>query len=280
MKNRPHPGLVRHSAHRAWRVVGVLGLFATLASCGTPEKAPPPTGRVVVFAAASLSEAFDASSAPMRERNVQLRMNYGGSQLVAAQIENGAIGDAFASADERWMQHVITAGHVVDTPRVFAHNRLVVIIPASVQNAVVKLSDLARPGVKIVLGAEEVPVGRYARQSLAKLSAMPRYGDDFADRVLANVVSNEDDVKAVVSKIQLREADAGIVYQSDLTESVSRYAAAIAIPDSGNVLATYQIAVLKKSPNPRAARAFIAFLLSSEGQSLLADRGFLPAVMP
>jgi len=261
-------------------VVAALGLFLLIPSCGTPSKAPPPAGRVVVFAASSLAEAFDDCAGKMSEKEVQLRMSYGGSQLLAAQIANGAIGDVYASADERWMREMIQGGHVVDEPKVFAHNRLAVIIPISTQSTVEKLQDMARPGVRVVLGVEQSPIGRYSRQALAKLSTLPGFGTDFADRVLANVVSSEDDVKQVVAKVQLREADAGIVYQSDLTDAVSRYAAVITIPDTANVVATYEIAVLRKSANPRAARAFIAFLLSSEGQAVLAERGFLPAVTP
>jgi molybdate transport system substrate-binding protein len=278
--NRPHSGTDARHARRSWRVAVAVAALVAFTACGQSQKAPPPSGEVTVFAAASLAEVFDGAAAVLREHGIKLRMNYGGSQVLAGQIKNGAEGDLFASADERWMRDVIMAGHVVEERHVFAHNRLVVITPISVEGEVQSLQDLAKPGVKVVLGVEQSPIGRYTRQSLSKMTAIPGFGADFVDRVLANVVSAEDDVKQVVAKVQLREADAGIVYQSDLTESVGRYATAIAIPDSLNVLATYEIAALRKSANPRAGRAFINFLLSKEGQTLLAGRGFLPVAMP
>ena len=275
--NRPHTST---GARRGWGLVVAVAALLAMAACGQPQKAPAPSGEVTVFAAASLGETFDGAAAALRERGIKLRMSYGGSQVLAAQVKNGATGDLFASADERWMRDMVITGHVVEEPWVFAHNRLVVIVPISLEGAVRSLQDLAKPGVKVVIGVEQSPIGRYTRQSLAKMAAVPEFGADFTNRVLANVVSAEDDVKQVVAKVQLREADAGIVYQSDLTESVGRYATAIAIPDSLNVRATYEIAVSRKSANPRAGRAFINFLLSKEGQTLLAERGFLPAASP
>jgi molybdate transport system substrate-binding protein len=121
----------------------------------------------------------------------------------------------FASADARWMQYAQERHLLAGAPRAFAHNRLVVIVPNSNPAALVRLRDLARSGVKLVLGADAVPVGRYGREMLAKLSADASFGTDFAARVLGNVVSDEESVSGVVAEVQLGEADAGIVYRSD-----------------------------------------------------------------
>jgi molybdate transport system substrate-binding protein len=135
-----------------------------------------------------------------------------------------------------------------------------------------KLEDLARPGIKLVLAAEEVPVGRYARQALDNMSQ--QLGSDFKEKVLANVVSNEDNVKQVVAKVQLGEADAGIVYTSDAVAAPELKT--IEIPAELNVIAQYPIATLTKSTNADLATAFIEYVLSSNGQSVLQKWGFAP----
>jgi molybdate transport system substrate-binding protein len=154
---------------------------------------------------------------------------------------------------------------------------MTVIVPIDNPGGIERLEDLARPGVRVVLGAEPVPVGRYARMVLDRLSQRPGFGPDFAQRVLDNVVSQEENVKLVVSKVQLREADAGIVYRSDLTATVARDVRAIPLPDEANVEMTYSVAVLRRGANPRGGRAFVAFLRSARGQELLAARGLIPA---
>jgi molybdate transport system substrate-binding protein len=135
-----------------------------------------------------------------------------------------------------------------------------------------KLEDLAQPGIKLVLAAEEVPVGKYARQALDQMNAV--FGADFKDTVLANVVSNENNVKQVVSKVQLGEADAGIVYVSDAVAAPDLKT--IEIPDELNVIAKYPIAPLAKSENADLAAKFIEYVLSTEGQAILAKWGFAP----
>ena len=140
-----------------------------------------------------------------------------------------------------------------------------------------RLSDLAKTGLKLVLAAAAVPVGRYSREALDRMAGADEFGPDFAARVLRNVVSQEDNVKAVVAKVQLGEADAGIVYVSDVTAPVRRVVRQLAIPDPYNPIATYPVAVLVRSTRKPAARAFVDFLLSAEGQQLLERHGLLPA---
>src|SRR5579863_1608027 len=166
-----------------------------------------------VFAAASLTESFKAiaTSYMQAHPNITLVYNFNGSQLLEQQIANGAPADIFASADLANMQKASTAG-LVDTSQVFAKNRLVVIIPVGNPGKIMTLHDLANKGTKIDLEAPAVPAGKYSLQVLAKLAASPNYGPTYKSAVLANVVSQEDNVKAVVTKVQLGEVDAGFVY--------------------------------------------------------------------
>jgi molybdate transport system substrate-binding protein len=199
--------------------------------------------------------------------------NFAASQTLRAQIEEGAPADVFASANQKEMDTLITGMLVAqDVSQVFLTNKLVVSLPADNPAALVKLEDLARPGIKLVLAAEEVPVGMYTRQSLDRMNT--QFGSDFKDRVLTNVVSNEDTVKQVVAKIQLGEGDAGIVYTSDIVAAPDLKT--IEIPAELNVIAKYPIAPLAKSVNADVAKAFIEYVLSAEGQTVLQKWGFAP----
>lgn len=234
---------------------------------------------LTVFAAASLTEAFGDIAQRFEQENpgTHLRFNYAGSQQLVLQIQQGAQADVFASADERWMKAVTDSGLAAGAPAVFAHNRLVVIVPAANPGRIDRLQDLSHRGLKIVLAAAAVPVGRYSRQALEQLSAAPGFTADYSARVLANVVSQEENVKAVATKVQLGEADAGIVYRSDVTPSVARVTRILDIPDEYNVVATYPIVALRQSGNPEAARRFVAYVLGAAGQRALAARGFIPS---
>lgn len=251
------------------------------AAAQQPRAAPAPD-RVTVYAAASLTEAFRelGDSFRIRHPGVDLRFNFAGSQQLALQLTQGAPADVFASADERWMGVVRDSGLVGDAPAVFAHNRLVVILPAANRAGISALSDLARPGLKLVLAADAVPAGRYSRQALERLGARPGFGAQYAGRVLANVVSLEENVKAVVAKVQLGEADGGIVYRSDLAGAVARKVTVLEIPVEASVTAGYPIAPLRGSRAPGLARAFVALVLSPAGQRVLEGAGFIPVSRP
>jgi len=207
-------------------------------------------------------------------------MNFAGSQQLATQIEQGAAADVFASADQRWMTYATERNLISNVPVTFARNRLVVIVPATNPARIHRLQDLARGGVKLVLGADAVPVGRYSRVVLQNLSRAPGFPRDFAARVLRNVVSEEENVKSVVGKVQLGEADAGVVYRSDITPSVTRFVHRIEIPDSANVVASYPIAMARAARDTTLARAFLDLVLSSEGQAILERHGFARAIAP
>lgn len=230
-----------------------------------------------VFAAASLSDAFTeiARTFERRHPGLRVRMNFAGSQQLASQIEQGASADVFASADQRWMEYVRERKLVSGEPVVFARNRLVVIIPKTKPARLRRLQDLAATGVKFVIGADAVPAGRYSRIALRNLAREPGFGTDFATRVLRNVVSEEENVRSVVGKVQLGEADAGIVYRSDVTPGVARFLRVLEIPESANVLASYPIAMLEESKSRDLAQAFVDLVLSAEGQRVIDRRGLI-----
>lgn len=247
-------------------VLAVLLVFSPAAGASPPS--------ATIFAAASLSEVFQQAARQVKKRSgFEYRFNFAGSQQLAAQLEQGAPADLFASADDRWMSYASEHNLIDGSAKRFARNRLVVITPVANPGRVDKLEDLARSGVKVLIGIETVPAGRYARQVLARLSN----GSDFGRRVLANVVSQEENVKSIVTKVQLGEADAGFVYVTDVTPSLRGRLRVIAIPESANVIADYPIAFARGAPNHEAAQAFVDYLLSTDGQALLARYGFLSA---
>ena len=243
-----------------------------------PRNAPAST--LSVFAAASLADAFGelAHQFESTHAGTRVQLNLAGSQQLAVQMEQGAQADVYASADTRWMDYAREHGLVADSGSVFARNRLVVIVPRSNPARIGRLQDLARRGVKLVIGAEAVPVGKYSHEMFANLGHTDGFSPDFPKRVLANVVSEEENVKAVASKVQLGEADAGVVYRSDINPSLARFVRILEIPVAANVLATYPIAVAKGARNSDDARAFIELLLSPEGQRVLQRRGLVAVV--
>jgi molybdate transport system substrate-binding protein len=230
---------------------------------------------LTVYAAASLTDAFTEISKAFEaeHQDVKVVLNFGGSQNLRTQIEQGAPADIFASANTREMDTLVAKNLVnVNAPRIFLTNHLVLILPKDNPAGITSLEELGNPGLKIVLAAEEVPAGRYARQVLENLNTM--FGADYKDKVMANVVSNEDNIRQAVTKVQLSEADASIVYVSDAVAVPELMQ--IEIPEDVNVLAEYPIAPLASSEDPGSANQFIAYVLSSAGQSILLKWGFTP----
>lgn len=236
------------------------------------------SGDVTVFAAASLTDAFEEIGDAFEAANegVSVEFNFAGSQALRTQLEQGAPADVFASANDPQMDLAGEAGEIAGEAVEFAHNVLVVIVPGSNEAGIETLEDLARPGLKIVLAQPEVPAGQYSRAFLDAASADGALGADYGDRVLANVVSEETNVRQVVTKVQLDEADAAIVYASDVTAEIADDLTVIEIPERLNQIASYPIAMTKEAGNPSAAAAFIDFVLSSEGEAILAAHGFRP----
>ncbi len=235
--------------------------------------------QLIIFSAASLTEAFTELSIAFEaeQPDVEIVLNFAGSQQLAQQLGQGAPADIFASADERQMTAVITAGRVeAGAERPFATNRLVVVFPNDNPGNVQTLTDLAKPGLRLLLAAPEVPVGQYAQEFLDKAAAEPTYGPTYADGVRNNVVSFEENVRAVLSKIILGEGDGGIVYESDLSAETAATLRQLPIPESLNVIASYPIAPISDSNHPELTAAFIEFVLSPDGQAILAAHGFGP----
>ena len=240
-----------------------------------------PTGpvEITVMAAASLTESFTEIGALFEAANpgVKVMFNFAGSQQLAQQIAEGAQADVFASASQKYMDAVVASGQAApDAQAIFARNRLVVILPADNPAGITALADLGKAGIKLDLAAAEVPVGKYALEFLDKAAGDAAFTPSFKEDVLSNVVSYEDNVKAVLAKVQLGEVDAGIVYTSDVVAGKDQVST-IEIPDALNVIAKYPVAPLSISQQPGLAQAFVELVLSSEGQAVLVKYGFLPA---
>lgn len=221
-----------------------------------------------MFAAASLRESFEdlAKAFEAKAPGIKVRVNLAGSQELRTQIENGAQADVFASADQKHMATLLKA-KLVTAPRVFARNTPVIIVPKGNPAKVGSFEQLPK-AKKLVIGVPEVPIGTYTLQILDKAGA------DFKQKVLANVVSRELNVRQVMAKVSLGEADAGIVYRTDAIAAKDKVEI-IEIPAKLNVIAEYPVAVLTKAPQAAAARAFVDLLLSGDGQKRLAAAGFI-----
>ena len=223
---------------------------------------------LTVSGAASLTEAFTEIGADFEAENgVTVIFNFGPSDGLAAQIQESGGIDVFASASPTWMDAIEEEPGVTGRTD-FARNRLAVIVPADNPAGITSLEDLAEPGVKLVLAAEGVPAGDYAREILDNAGI----GGD----AMANVVSNEEDVKGVITKLLSGDGDAGIGYITDVTRDVAEQLRLIEIPDDVNVVATYPIAVVAGSEHAEEAQAFIDHVLGP-GQDVLNEYGFLPA---
>jgi molybdate transport system substrate-binding protein len=239
--------------------------------------AAPVSGEVVVFAASSLTDVFQdmANAFQAANPNAKLTFNFGASSQLATQLGQGASADVFASADTTQMDNARKSGAVTGQDMVFAGNRLVLITPKDNPAHVNSVKDLANDGVKFVTAQPSVPIGQYTAQMLDKASADPNYGSDFKSKVQANTVSQEDNVRQVVSKVQLGEADAAIVYSTDPTPQVRDQLNIIDVPNPIQTLASYPIAVAKGN-NASGGEAFASYVLGPEGQATLKKWGFLP----
>lgn len=225
---------------------------------GSAAATPPP--KVTVFAAASLQPPFEAIA---KQAPFDATFNFAGTQTLTAQLTQGAQADVFASADMAHMQTVQGDGLVNGQPKMFARNRLEIAVAKGNPKHIQSLSDLSRSGLVVVLADPSVPAGKYAQQALAKAG------------VTVHPASLELQVTSVLNKVALGEADAGIVYVSDVVSSGK--VDGVQIPDSQNVIASYPIAILSSAPDKTAAQSFVNFVLSAKGQALLKQAGFEPA---
>jgi len=265
-------------------VVAACGATGPVATLVVQPATPTAEGSVspapvllelTVFAAASLKDVLaDVMTTYEAVRpDVTLAVSTDSSATLRTQIEQGAPADVFLSADTTNPQDLVDAGLTTGALSPFAGNSLTVIVPSANPAGITGPIDLAKPGVKIIAAGDDVPITRYATEAVAKLATLEGYPADFAAAYAANVVSREDNVGAVVAKIELGEGDAGIVYVTDANaaDAVAR----IAIPDAGNVSATYAAVIVKTSLQVDAAQAFLDWLIGAEGQAILARHGFL-----
>jgi molybdate transport system substrate-binding protein len=238
---------------------------ASVAAPATPSPTPL-SGTINVFAAASLTVSFTAMGQTFQTANpgVTVKFNFAGTPTLVTQIEQGAPADVFASADTTNMTKLSGDGYTAGPSLVFAHNLLEIVVAPGNPKGIATLADLAKPGLIYISEAPSVPAGKYSLQALASAG------------VKATPKSLETSVTAVISKIELGEADAGIVYTTDVTAAGSKVQG-VPIPAANNVTATYPMAVVKGTTNSAAAYAFVGYVISTTGQAALATFGFLPA---
>ncbi len=240
----------------------LLQLLVALAAAGCSAR-PASERPTMIFAAASLTTPFLALAKEFERLHPdeRLDLHFAGTPQLVLQLREGAPADVFAAADEVNMQRVVDAGIVASTPRPFASNRLAIVTAPGNPKGIRDVAGLARPDARVALCGPEVPAGRYARQMLAKAG------------VAVRSVSDEPSVKAVVSKVQLGEVDAGVVYVTDATDAGARVAL-VPIADEHGVVASCPIAVLSAGTNRASGEAFVAFVRSLEGQRILRSFGF------
>ena len=264
---------------RPTRLLGVTVALALLAACGASDKAKPAspttphsggqpsstpalTGSITVLAASSLTDAFNEIGRQFQAAHpgIGISFSFGASSTLAQQINAGAPADVLATADEPTMQ-VAVSGGTAGPPAVFAHNKLQIVVRKGNPKGIRTLADLARPGLVVVLCAAEVPCGKFGAQALSSAG------------VKLTPASLEANVRSVLSKVSLGEADAGIVYVTDVLSGGDK-TEGVTIPDTQNVVATYPIATIKSTKNSALADAFVAFVRSPAGQQILAKAGF------
>lgn len=244
-----------------------------------PGKVPGETGaELMVFAAASLTEALPQAAAAYQAEHPKLRINFNfaGSQQLRRQVEQGAGADLIVTADWQHMRALAEEGLVV-APAALLRNELVVIVPRDNPAGIRDLADLAERG-RLVLADPAVPVGRYSRQVLAHLAAV--YGPDYPRRVEERVVSLEGNVKQVATKVALGEADAGIVYRTDVTPALRERVTVLPVPEKYNVTAEYPAALLAEARGNQRAREFLDFLHGDAARAVFQRYGFQPAWQP
>jgi len=261
---------IRRSSSAA-RLIFLGAAWALLAARSGGAAAAPASKELLVFEAASLKDVFAKLAQRFEKDNAGVKVvaNAAGSHELRTQIEHGAAADVMASADRKHMDELLSAGLVV-APSVFTCNEPVVVVRAALAPAIKTLADLPN-AERIVVGVPDVPIGAYTLQILKK--AATKYGADFPARVEAKVASRELNVRQVLAKIALGEADAGVVYRSDAITARGKVEI-VTIPADLNVIADYPIAALKAAPHPDLARRWIDLVKSSEGAAALRDAGF------
>ncbi|GBE55745.1 molybdate-binding periplasmic protein precursor [archaeon BMS3Bbin15] len=252
---------------KALIILTLLTIPLLTSGCTTNNK----EDSITVLAAASLTEAFQELSHDFKAKyHIKVEPDFAGSNTLAIDIEHGAYADVYASANEKYMTDLIKRGYV-NKSIAFTRNKLVLVVPKTNPANITSVADLRR-NVKLVIANRGVPVGIYTRKALLNLDSI--YGNGFANQVLSHVVSEGIDVKGVLTKVVMDEADAGFVYSSDALTANGKVKV-IELPENGGgVSPKYYIGILTGSKNQKDARKFINFILSPEGRKILKKYGF------
>ncbi len=256
---------------------GLAGCGGRSDSGGTGGGGEKQRGTLTILAASSLTDAFGELAKTFEEQNagVEVKQSFGASSDLLAQIQQGAPADVFASAAEEEMNTAEKDGLVSGKPEVFVKNREVIMVPNDNPANITSLEDMAKPNIKLVLAAKDVPAADYAVEILGK--ANKEYGPDFKKDVLSNVVSREADVRASVNRVVVGDADATFGYKSDYTPDIRDKVKVISIPPNLNIIATYPIAALEDAKDHELAKKWVDLVTSSEGQKVLKRWNFEPA---
>lgn len=251
----------------------IASAVPTTAASVAPSTAPV---ALTIYGAASLKGVLDKVKTAYETANpgTTLTISTDSSATLETQIEQGAPADVFLSADTSNPKRLVDNGLAAGAPVVFARNELTVIVPAANPAGITSPADLGRAGVKVIAAADSVPISMYASVLIDNLARVAGYPSFFATRYSANIASREDNVKAIVAKIELGEGDAGIVYVTDA--KASSKVKIVDVPDATNVPATYAGVVIKASKSAPAAQAFLTWFAGPDGQAILSTFGFLP----
>jgi molybdate transport system substrate-binding protein len=250
-------------------------LLIFLSGCNSTSNKPKDV--VVVYAGASLTEPFQAIEKAFEAQNaaIDIQINFATGQQQLQQMENGAVVDVFAAAKEQQMLDAIASGFVpVSSQQTFAKNRIIVITPSHNPGNIQSLNDLANSGIKLIVGTDQTAVGQYTNVFLDKINGTNGFAEDYKESVLHNVISYETDVKAVLTKIILGEGDVGIVFVSDYVLNKNKLLS-VDIPEAFNELINYTIAITNNGNSNTDANLFLDFVLSSDGQEIIKEYGFL-----
>lgn len=231
---------------------------------------------LTVYCGAGLTGAFNEMGQMYKNQsNVSAVFDFDGTQVLRTQIENGAYADVLVSASNKYMDALKAEGFMNNSSvSVFARSWQAVIIPKNNPAKIQNLSDLAKPGLKIVMGTKDLPITESTMKILDKLAADPAYGPKYKEKVLSNVISWETTVSFIISKIALEEADAGFAHKSEVTPQLAEKVTLIEIPERYNVKSEYSVGVLKQSKSPTLAEKFTDLVKSADGKAILAKYGY------
>jgi molybdate transport system substrate-binding protein len=257
-------------------VLAACSSAGTASGSGTASASPAAGGDITIYAASSLKAALAKVKTAYESAHpgTSLTISTDSSSALETQIEQGAPADVFLSADATNPKKLVDAALADGAAVPFAGNRLTIVVPKANPAGIASPADLARSGVKVIAAGDAVPITKYATQLVANLAKQAGYPADFATAYAANIASREDNVGAVVAKIELGEGDAGIVYETDAAASTK--VMTVNVPEAANVPATYAGVVVKSSAHAAGARAFLTWVAGPQGQAILGTLGFLP----